>query len=591
MNDSKIICPYCFSPMKHDEVLFRATFGYTQKQLDEAENNEDITRQQLDDMRLFLRYDEKENRDSELMDFWATRGRSGYRKGKWDYPHIDPLDRERFMRMTISGAKGNRVAGEDHFVRDSSGFITQVLDLGNNLTAVTPRLCRNCHNQLPLQDYGKYPVIFISVVGITSAGKTVYLMQLLSKFATVLRKTGYTLGPNNLQDIQSTDNEMVAQNHPLPGSTDNAAMRHPLAVNVLHSDPSKSFTIVFYDIAGENCIPKEQDNERTVNFDAAHFVAYSDALMFLIDPKQLPGFSVDADAKMAQNIGSVINAVQGLRLALNIGDPDWDYVPVATVLTKSDQLSERMLPPEALQPTDKTVEGFNRDEFFKIQGELQERLESSNIWSVLSSFKMKGLFVVSAITCGVQNRIQKYHNEYVLNAENERLLRAAKAWISSDDPKRRGWNQRSAEDRAHYPPCPVRQKNPYGDGPGEPIVLPLDEDINQITGEKIVTQIYADNVDNLYERIYLSLWDVQNVMLQSYPMGDPNPRRIEDPLRWILWRTGRIGPYYQWVPMDPPGKKFLESDRKYKERQQQNEMLNRDNQQLFYTGSFEGDAV
>ena len=60
----------------------------------------------------------------------------------------------------------------------------------------------HCHNPLPLPNYGKYPTIFISVVGITTCGKTVYLNQLLTRLAMAMQNTGYYITENNLPDCK-----------------------------------------------------------------------------------------------------------------------------------------------------------------------------------------------------------------------------------------------------------------------------------------------------------------------------------------------------------------------------------------------------
>ena len=81
--------------------------------------------------------------------------------------------------------------GADGLVRDQDGFAIRVYDRYSDRATPVTRLCPHCHNPLPLPNYGKYPTIFISVVGITTCGKTVYLNQLLTRLAMAMQNTGY----------------------------------------------------------------------------------------------------------------------------------------------------------------------------------------------------------------------------------------------------------------------------------------------------------------------------------------------------------------------------------------------------------------
>lgn len=252
----KIKCPYCFEEFESDKVLFRANTGFTQEELD----REEFTSGDVDEhKRLFVKFSQR-NPDEKL----------------------DP------------DANG---VGADGLVRDQDGFAIRVYDRYSDRATPVTRLCPHCHNPLPLPNYGKYPTIFISVVGITTCGKTVYLNQLLTRLAMAMQNTGYYITENNLPDFK----ENVEANMPLPGSTDDSVMRRPLAVNLVdQNDRSKAFTIVFYDIAGENCVKWNDDYAKLGDQDSrnsrakegiASFIARADGLMLLVDPNQVPGFS------------------------------------------------------------------------------------------------------------------------------------------------------------------------------------------------------------------------------------------------------------------------------------------------------------
>ena len=96
----------------------------------------------------------------------------------------------------------------------------------------------------------------------------------------------------------------------------------------------------------------------------------------------------------------------------------------------------------------------------------------------------------------------------------------------------------------------------------------------------IWTEVYADCASG---RIYLNMWEIwEGINLVGFPKGAPNPRRVEDPLKWILWRLGRIGPYFQADPQ--PKKALLESARKYQGRLDDWMNEQRCKQERFYNG-------
>lgn len=408
----KIKCPYCFEEFESDKVLFRANTGFTQEELD----REEFTSGDVDEhKRLFVKFSQR-NPDEKLDRYWTSRGgTAGYSSAdpRWNMPHIDPNDADRFWEMLDPDANG---VGADGLVRDQDGFAIRVYDRYSDRATPVTRLCPHCHNPLPLPNYGKYPTIFISVVGITTCGKTVYLNQLLTRLAMAMQNTGYYITENNLPDFK----ENVEANMPLPGSTDDSVMRRPLAVNLVdQNDRSKAFTIVFYDIAGENCVKWNDDYAKLGDQDSrnsrakegiASFIARADGLMFLVDPNQVPGFSAYPDVS---GVNKVVGVVNQIRVALNMSQNTWADVPVAVVLTKTDEIRNQY--PKGNQspmfrPTAAVSGGLNREEYFAISHELEDYLSNNAamILAQLGQFVRKTFCGVSAITCGVERRFVKY---------------------------------------------------------------------------------------------------------------------------------------------------------------------------------------
>lgn len=580
----EIICPYCFYRFKHDQAIFRANTGFDPSELDLQGDfggggllGGSRMGQTADSKHLFRKFDEETSFSSDkkldhaLIHFWKDLGgSSGYvhMDKRWNYPHIDPSKPDEFRQMISFEPAGRYIPREDGFVRDRDGFIFRVLDKYSAPHIPMTRLCPECHNPLPLPDYGKYPVIFISVVGVTGAGKTVYLNQLLTKFSEVVAGTGYRVGPNNLDAV----GESVCPGSPLPGSTDDKLMRRPLAVSLLSKDPNAGtdgLTIVFYDIAGENCV-NEQGNPDTARARSTigHFIASCHGLIFLIDPEQLPPFATGSIVRPS-DIGNVVTVMSDIRL-MNDQESTWDNVPVAITIAKSDKLRNCATIDKSnpIFSYGDQADMFDRDEVLGIGDYLGSFLNANAraVISPLDSFRRQNYFAVSAITCGVESRFEKYQNMYILDDENENLFYSLRRWVD-------GWNKRSPDNRQYYMKCPVRAQD------GSEISFPYDTTISKKNASDIVTEIVAFSTHA--DPIHLTLWDAAvEVNLTSYPVADPSPRRVGDPLKWILWKRGLIGPYF--IPELPRKKKPLESKKRYDEYLSDLEYRNYENARLFY---------
>lgn len=596
----KFKCPYCFFEMTHKDVLFRANTGFTAEELEEEDDSgftmvsSNTNRHKDPDLelkRLFRRYDDEtsfssdKKLDEPLINFWKScGGSSGYVNAdpKWDYPHIDPKNSATFQKMIrLDTQAGGQTPGPDGFVRDSDGFILRVFDRFSNSALPMTRLCPHCHNPLPLPDYGKFPVIFIGVVGITSAGKTVYINQVLTHFTTFMYRSGYVLGPAALN---VNKNEVVRQNAPLPSSTDDKVMRRPLAAS-LHQekDPSHGVTIVFYDIAGENCVPPDDNlppNIKQEKLDRqaiiGQFISHCDGLIFLIDPEQVPVFARSTAGldSHAEDVQKVINVITLLRSS-------WEDTPVSVVLTKSDLL-KKYLDSNSLifcncGATDQNgtpIIGFNREEFTKIHRQLSEQFNANayNIVASMNTFPRKAYFAVSAITCGVENRFEKHQNLYSFTGDNYQKFKSLIEWVHQ-------WNSRSPESRSHYHPCPVRDVN------GALIAFPCEESVTAENASGITTEIFAESIQGGYvDRIQLDFWEIASESIDpiGFPIADPNPKRIEEPLKWILWQKRLLAPFF--MPSPQPAPKFLESQKKYQLRLDAWVAENQENEFRFYRG-------
>ncbi|MCI1649195.1 MAG: hypothetical protein LKI26_00915 [Bifidobacterium tibiigranuli] len=180
-------------------------------------------------------------------------------------------------------------AGVGKFIKDGDMVLGAVDCFGHE---TYKRVCPHCHNPL-FGHYGRYPVKFISVIGVTGAGKTVYLSQLMAHFQDLAAQMGLAAPPASEYVKAYVDRNTVAYQQPLPDSTPIAQFQQPLIFDVQNThadDPKKSaITVVIYDLAGELFDGKH--NLELPKF--APFVQHSDAAILLIKPSQFDSGSTD----------------------------------------------------------------------------------------------------------------------------------------------------------------------------------------------------------------------------------------------------------------------------------------------------------
>jgi hypothetical protein len=573
----EITCPYCFLKFQDDQVVFRAKHAFT---IDDISNSflSDAEREKRMSFLQFSEYDGDLGSldagqvvDGGLAEFWKKRGGSaGYQTDdpEWYYPHIDPADTVPFYKMTRSEPIGDVVPGDDRFVRDEDGFVRRVIDVYEHVaTDDMVRLCPRCHNRLPLPDYGKYRTVFIGVTGMTGSGKTVYLTQLLSGMSRWMQNSGYHVAATG-----ALSGGLLAGKE-LPSSTDPLVMRRPKAINLFPDDAGKSpYTLVFYDIAGENCVDSVDDSQedREVKTAIASYIGHVDALLFLVDPAQIPVFSAQGENI---RVGELVNRVCDLRSG------PWDQVPVAVVLTKSDQpgiaetLGRALEMEGGLRPVPENdadgnpYRGFARAEFVDVNTHLHRLFTSQirDVESELARFRKRGYFAVSAISQGIVDRVEMHASVYHLSPDDAESLRRTKEWM-------REWDARAEGDRLYISGrrlennagviCPHTCKD---DGSEIAFEIPCRSDAYS----DVVTRIQVTRGDQY--PINLTLGDIRGLTLQSVPLGGGS-LRIEEPLKWMLWRLGVISeprPHFDDGPVYPPfcsRKKKLFIDEQWEEQ-------------------------
>lgn len=391
----KIKCPYCFKYFSHKDVLFRSSTAFNEVDLDPTgmgRTREDIIIDlNLDDEQkadILSTYDIREKfliRDDEkYMDFWEKFGstsevNSGINDEILDYqrPLIDPSD---------------RTLVPDGIQTDEDGFVYKIEDCFQHDSY--DRVCPKCHNPLP-PNYGKFEIKFISVIGIQSAGKTVFLSKLIENISKYAAKLGMAALPASNSSRKFVKDNLVAENCPLPGATPERYMAQPLFYNLTYTlnNTRNNKMFVIYDIAGENCI----NTQKIKNF--AGFVSNSDGLIVLVDPEQFKCLGGKAEGLAEGVLATLRNVFTGASMV---------KIPLALCISKSDIMRPTGMLPEMCFYDVKAVNRtfFCASEYNQISKELCKIYENDDESSILvaleQNYKNFNYFAFTTLNCDVK---------------------------------------------------------------------------------------------------------------------------------------------------------------------------------------------
>lgn len=301
MEDCK--CPFCFKKFSPQKAAFKSMTVYTEQDFLAGMGEDELEQKK--------RYAKAP--DAVYQDFWRKYPESEPENEYRDYPVIDNLS-DQYVHGTQE--------------TDSSGFINRVTDEFGMVSKV--RICPYCHNVLPFE-FGKYPVKYISMVGITSSGKTVYLSQLLHQIEGFFVKAGLTVVGTYDEVELFLENYKILKQMPLPRGNAADGLMPPLALNVKSNDSQQIYTLVFYDIAGENCVRPDQMEKY------GPFIQNSDGIILMIDPEQFLGNSGHEDIREREihSPDKVIAAMWNAFVASE-NEKGKSGIPLAVTLSKSD---------------------------------------------------------------------------------------------------------------------------------------------------------------------------------------------------------------------------------------------------------------
>jgi len=341
----QVKCPFCFNSFTPFRTHYRIPKEYVnQRQDDESNSNSDTNsgwggwgNSSAGNVQSSSSTGYETFTDASLSGFWRMYGQS---KGNKMAPVLCG------MRITESRNVGTyaepnwqeiEVPGHIQswrFLVDSDGFPGGMEDTRSGAVS-TERLCPFCHNTLPFE-YGKYPVKFIAVVGITRSGKTVYLSSLLEQFDILIGdKTGLSALTNNREIDEYVANNTIRKGAALPQATNVGNLIPPLP-KIVSNYRKQRYTLVFFDIAGENCVKADQMAQ------FGGFIRNADGIVMIIDPKQFADtFEIDADMGMTGRAFEpeyVLKTMFESFLSADCGMGRKCQIPIALSLSKSDLL-------------------------------------------------------------------------------------------------------------------------------------------------------------------------------------------------------------------------------------------------------------
>ncbi|MQA24018.1 MAG: hypothetical protein GEU94_00800 [Micromonosporaceae bacterium] len=214
------------------------------------------------------------------------------------------------------------------------------------------RVCPACHNQLPAQ-YCETPGKIVALVGAKNSGKSTYISVLLHelehRLGSELQTSLVACDDRTIDRYQRDFAKPLFGEHRLLPTTQSAAtaIRWPM-VYLLSRTRHKRFrrqdtslTLVLFDTAGEDLGRRD-----LVDLHLRYLTA-ADAIIFLVDPLELPGAAADtrAEARPADEHSPDANPLhvlsrvtETLRSGHELRPGQRLKVPMAIALTKIDVL-------------------------------------------------------------------------------------------------------------------------------------------------------------------------------------------------------------------------------------------------------------
>ena len=414
-----IICPYCFETFSHKDVHFRMESYFDENNLnDEGYQEEDFATlpDGAEKDRLLAQTKERKpfliRDDPRYTEWWKQYGETTERPYGIDkkllYPVFqlpvlnpnDPKDQE-----SLEILHPEREGVDKYLELDGDKMAISVKDRYGESTQ--RRVCPFCHNPLPAH-YGKNRVRFISVIGITGSGKTVYLSQLLNQLPDAVSKLKLSAyATSNIDDFIA--NNPVMEGKPLPPASVEGRFSQPMVYDIsknLSLEQKQTNTIVLYDIAGEDC----QSANAMQKY--GKFVQHSDGIILLVDPSQINVRSEYTFTERSITIAPQLVLQTIHNVFLNLPSAEKCKTPMAVCVSKSDsfwddlgdadgnievkEVVARDITPVLDEKTGQVLPNFNATEYNKIHNEIKKLTNGPLLTALQVDFANYNFFTFSA---------------------------------------------------------------------------------------------------------------------------------------------------------------------------------------------------
>ena len=414
MKEYMITCPYCFARFKDDEVHFRMeTFFKDVSELNEEGRDLDELEMMPETPKYVRMKAQTRNRrhflvkdDEQYENFWRDFGRTTESPTStdkdlgidvWKLPVLNPGDKD--DQNVLKEINHNETGKQKFLIRDENGMVNSVRDIFGRETR--RRVCPKCHNPLP-DLYGKHEVKFISIIGVTSSGKTVYISQLLKHLNRYCSYVKISATPLSNHEREFMRLNKVEQGTALPDATVPGTLAQPMFYQLQRKDENDRLvnnTIVLQDIAGEAF------REASFLRKYGRFVTKSDGIILILDPNQLRLIAgqTDSDDTPTLVLETIHNAF--------VGDNDQPCnIPIAVCVSKSDifapgyiSLLENDISPVTADDGE-ILPVFNSVEYNQLEPQIK-RLMNSEVNNMMElQYRNYNYFAFSATGCGVERR-------------------------------------------------------------------------------------------------------------------------------------------------------------------------------------------
>ena len=315
-------CPYCFKDVADNEVHFRAPYAsngefqwpdnnYYESVEDFRERYVGDAKSKAETLRQYEEWTFFAPRDDELYEeFWSGYGKVYTEDSLSNSPSLprkrrvlnpSNLEHQKYLKPqprknppkdaggpTDDKPSAPEPSAEKYLLTDNDGMVAEIqLRSGQRCDQ---RVCPFCHNPLP-NDYGKYHTKFIVVVGGDGSGKTVYLSQLLKNMGKNMVKNGMIANVRAAGTVTFLRNHPVKLNKELPAPTTVKQFEQPLYYELVSNADDftqRINTIVLYDVSGEVYVDRYHLNVKHY----APFLLYADGVIVLLEPNQFPDLAL-----------------------------------------------------------------------------------------------------------------------------------------------------------------------------------------------------------------------------------------------------------------------------------------------------------